>query len=679
MTEIDPNLIFQEPPAETPDLRFGFANQAAPNDANLIFQDSPATSPDLVFGGGSFAAPRRQVNIAATVRGGVKVNAICIPSRQATINATVGGVTVKAFGVAPVQAYAAVLVGGVTARAGAYYDIRVTPYLDARYLSGQQAAISRTSDNGGDWGVSKPSERQTDPAWELAKFNALENGESTKASLPIVSETDVLHTLGDGRTAATDTSMDIAKFVDTGRSSKYTTADPQRAFTSSGMQAGIFKVQSREDDWQGGVPRQTIRSGSIGKGVTNQGFNGLVSGWILAGRGKAGASKPPEPPKPPVPIKLPEVVTTHLLFQHPPITGMPVLIFGGVSGGVIPDTNTKIVPVRRVYIVINNASLRRVDGNIQLPVLGMSLSLDTDSWTWGFNASLAGSALSSIEPGNTNTPVEVEALINGVAYRALIERVSRSREFGKTDIKVQGRGKSALLDSPYAPSLNFNNSADRTAQQLMNDALTLNGASIGWSVDWGITDWLVPAGVFAHQGSYVGALNKIANAAGAYIQPSPVAQTVRVLPRYKAAPWEWDTITPDFELPADVTTTENTEWLWKPKYERVYVSGIENGVFAQVTKRGGTGALLAPMVTDELMTDVAAARQRGIAVLSDTGRIANITIKVPVLTETGIIPPGKFIRYVDGGTTRIGVVRSVGVDVSMPEIYQTLGVESHVI
>jgi hypothetical protein len=658
MADIDPNLIFQEPPAETPDLRFGFVNQAAPNDANLVFQDSPLTSPDLVFGGGSFTAPRRRVSIAATVRGEVKV---------------------KALGSQPVKTYAAVLVGGVNVSAGVYYDNRVTPYLDARFMTGQQAAISRTSDNGGDWGVSKSSERQAEPAWQPAKFGSLEQGESTKASLPMEREFDVLHTLGDGRTATTSTRTEIAKFVDTARSSKYTTADPLRAISASGMQAGIFKVQSRGQDWQGGVPRQTIKGGSIGKGIANQGHNGLQSGWILAGRGKAGVSKPPEPPKPPIPIKLPEVVTSHLLFQHPPITGIPTLIFGGLSGSVIPVTNTKIVPVRRVYIVINNASLRRVDGNIQLPVLGMSLSLDTDSWTWGFNASLAGTALSSIEPGNNNTPVEVEALINGVAYRALIERVSRSREFGKTDIKVQGRGKSALLDSPYAPSLNFNNEADRTAQQLMNDALTYNGASIGWSVDWGITDWLVPAGVFAHQGSYVGALNKIANAAGAYIQPSPVAQTVRVLPRYKAAPWEWDTITPDFELPADLTTTENTEWLWKPKYERVYVSGIENGVFAQVTKRGGTGALLAPMVTDELMTDVAAARQRGIAVLSDTGRIANITIKVPVLQETGIITPGKFIRYVDGGTTRIGVVRSVGVDVSMPEIYQTLGVESHVI
>ena len=98
-------------------------------------------------------------------------------------------------------------------------------------------------------------------------------------------------------------------------------------------------------------------------------------------------------------------------------------------------------------MVLNNASLRRVDGNIALPTFSMTLGLDADSWTWSFSASLPGRALSDLEPASSGAPVEVEALINGVAFRALVESIERSREFGKSDLRITGRGKTALLDA----------------------------------------------------------------------------------------------------------------------------------------------------------------------------------------------------------------------------------------
>ncbi len=70
-----------------------------------------------------------------------------------------------------------------------------------------------------------------------------------------------------------------------------------------------------------------------------------------------------------------------------------------------------------------------------------------------------------------------------------------------------------MLDAPYAPTLNLTNTQARTAQQIMLDVLTVNGVSLGWAVQWGLVDWLIPAGVFSHQGSYIGAINKIAAAA----------------------------------------------------------------------------------------------------------------------------------------------------------------------
>lgn len=363
-------------------------------------------------------------------------------------------------------------------------------------------------------------------------------------------------------------------------------------------------------------------------------------------------------------------------------TGGVHLILGGGPCSIHvppPSTETVVVPIRRVYMLINSASLRRVEGSIALPTFEMSLSLDTDSWTWGFSASLPGSTLSDLEPASSGAPVEVEALINGVAYRALVESISRSREFGRNELRVQGRGKTALLDSPYAPAMSFDNSAAaRTAQQLMGDVLSIGGVPIGWSVDWSLTDWLVPQGVFNHQGTYVSALNAIAGAAGGYVQPHASSQTVRVLSRYPSAPWDWSGVTPDYELPAAVTVREGIEWAERARYNRVFVSGVREGIVGQVTRTGTAGDLLAPMVTDPLITHADAARQRGRVILSNTGRVANVSLRLPVLPATGIITPGKFVRYTDGATTRLGIVRSVGVSVSMPEIWQTLGVETHV-
>ena len=92
------------------------------------------------------------------------------------------------------------------------------------------------------------------------------------------------------------------------------------------------------------------------------------------------------------------------------------------------------------------------------------------------------------------------ATVNGTAFHVLAKNLSRERVFGDASIRITGRGRSAALAAPYAPVMNFANTEQRSAQQLMEDVLTINGIPLGWTVDWALTDWLVPAGVFAKQG-----------------------------------------------------------------------------------------------------------------------------------------------------------------------------------
>jgi len=391
---------------------------------------------------------------------------------------------------------------------------------------------------------------------------------------------------------------------------------------------------------------------------------------------KPSAGRPPPivPPVDPCYIPSPDLLfaapwsaDTNLVFiceRHPPVD---------------PGTGeTVVVPVKRVYVVLNDVSLRRVDGDIPLPTFRMSMSLDVDSWTWSFQASLPTFALSSITPNSNGDPVELEASINGVPYRLLAESLSRDRSFGQESLSISGRGLAATLDAPYAPVLNFGNTGDRTAQQLMADVLSLNGVPLpDWSVDWQMEDWTVPGGIWTQQGSYIDGLKSIVEASGGYLQPVPSAKTVRALLRYPTAPWDWGDVTPDFEIPSAVATREGIEWVEKARYNRVFVSGIGAGVNGQVTRAGTAGDLVAPQITDSLILSAVPARRRGVAVLADTGRIATVSLRMPVLAETGVIPPGKFIRYVDAGVTRIGLTRSVSLDVGLPEVFQTIGIETH--
>lgn len=433
------------------------------------------------------------------------------------------------------------------------------------------------------------------------------------------------------------------------------------------------KRASRLGIWQGG--RRVTR----GQGSDFQSAQAECRGW----RGRYQDAVPPPAgisllvvPEPPAttPCYTP---STALLFAALAATDGHLLFICENHDNPPPAEEPVVVPIRRLYFVINNVTLHRVPDGAEVPVFSLSLSLDAASWTWGFEASLPASAESLVDPGAASGPVELLASVNGTAFRVLAENISRERIFGDASIRISGRGRNAVLAAPYAPVMTFSNTEGRTARQLMDDVLTINGVPLGWFVDWGLTDWNVPAGAFAHQGTWIEALAAIAGAAGGYLMPHPTAQSLRVRHRYPVAPWEWGSVTPDFVLPVDAVARESLRWLEKPAYNRVFVSGQGVGVLGQVTRAGTAGDVLAPMVVDALITETAAARQRGIAVLADTGRQIEVSLRLPVLAETGIIEPGAFVEYQDGSVTRLGLVRATQVQAGFPEVWQTLGVQAY--
>ena len=342
-----------------------------------------------------------------------------------------------------------------------------------------------------------------------------------------------------------------------------------------------------------------------------------------------------------------------------------------------PESPTIRIPVQEVYVVINSFSLVRADTAQAVDALDFSATLDADSWAWSWSATIPASQMSRVRSPELGEFVELIATLNGTALRLVVERLSRSRQFGSAALKISGRGRAAWLAEPHSPIVTVMNTETRTAQQLLNDALMLNGVSIGWSVDWQLEDWSVPAGAWSYTGTYIGAATRLAESGGGYVQADDALQTLHILPYYPVAPWLWEEETPEIALPEDVCTVEEIEWQDKPAYNAVWVVGQAQGRRDLVKRTGTAGDVLAPTVVDPLATDTIMTRQRGIRVIADTGRQVHLSLKLPILAATGIIKPGQLIEYSEQGETHLGLSRAVSVTYGFPEAWQTVKVETH--
>ena len=381
-----------------------------------------------------------------------------------------------------------------------------------------------------------------------------------------------------------------------------------------------------------------------------------------------------------VPPVLPEPCHPNLPAQ---------LIFKALAGNALPaqlhflccDTTEPelppakiIVPVRKAYVVLNEITLRRADNGVAFHALNFSMSLDYQSWTWSWSADLHPSDEPYIGRDADGFPAIVEATINGVPVRLRMLPQAFNQPFLPKRIKVGGKGLGAVLSDRWAPEQTFSNPQDRTAQQLMADVLSVNGVPLGWNIDWGIDDWLVPADTWSIQGRYIDGVQDIANSVGAYIQPHNTAPTLRVLPEYPVAPWHWADVTPDFDLPAGVAVVVDREPQFKSDFNAVWISGVKSGSVSGPFGRTGTAKdKYAPQVVHPLITSATAHRQRGLAVISNTGTPAQVTLNMQVLPETGLILPGKFVRY--AGVT--GLVRGTSINWSRPALRQQLTLETH--
>lgn len=338
-----------------------------------------------------------------------------------------------------------------------------------------------------------------------------------------------------------------------------------------------------------------------------------------------------------------------------------------------------------VIFVTNSVSLTRSDDGREIKLLGFSVGIDSNSYTWSFSATVPLSELSKVDTAHEQR-IGVEFTCNGNLWRFILDSCDDSVSFGESSLTIKGKSRAMLLAHPYAQQRGFKFDTGMSARQIADAELNRNGVASGFTLDWqlaGVNGWNVPANTYSYTGKTpINSLQWIAEAAGGFINADMSADVLHVLAHYPIPSWEWAAQTPSIELPMSLITSRSRGRINKPAYNGVTIYGEnDNGIGALIKRTGTSGGYQPPMVTSDLMTDTAAAISRGKMILSDTGDIGNIGISMPLHSDFGVLKPSTLIG-VNDGEQWVGMVRGTTITGRLSsnralEIDQSIDVERH--
>ncbi|MGP5436558.1 hypothetical protein [Psychrobacter alimentarius] len=360
-------------------------------------------------------------------------------------------------------------------------------------------------------------------------------------------------------------------------------------------------------------------------------------------------------------------------------------VYGYLALTAKENDGTNPQPQTGVIFVTNSVSLVRSDDGREIKLLGFSVGIDSNSYTWSLSATVPLSELSKVNTAHEQQ-IGVDFMCNGNLWRFILDGCDDSASFGESSLTIKGKSRAMLLAGPYSSQRGFKYDTPMSARQIAEDELNRNGVPSGFTLDWqlaGINGWNVPANTYSYSNKTpINSLQWIAEAAGGFINAHMSEDIIHVLANYPIPSWEWSDQTPLLTLPISLITSRSRGRVNKPAYNGVTLYGENEGGIGALVKRTGTsGGYQPPMITSDLMTDTAAAISRGKMILSDTGDIGNIGISMPLHSDFGVLKPSTLIG-VNDGESWIGMVRGTTITGRLSsnqalEIDQSIDVERH--
>lgn len=330
-------------------------------------------------------------------------------------------------------------------------------------------------------------------------------------------------------------------------------------------------------------------------------------------------------------------------------------------------TPIAIIPsgaVRRCYLMNNLVTFTRVSDQAPVQAKSISIGTDFDSFCFSLSTDLGSQdAVDLLQPTDSG-PVPVAIGINGHDFVVQAESWSPARRFAGSSGQAGGRSLSAELAPPEAATLTYIETSARNAQQIAAAALEYTG----WTLDWQMVDWLIPANVFScHEQTPLQIIKTLAEAGGGFVQSDMESKTLIVKPRFSVMPWDWETATPDIIIPENMMTHINGEWTPRPAYNAAFVSGtVAGGISMKLTRSGTAGDAAAGLVTNPLFTATEVCLAAGKKILAESGKWMKVSCGLPVMTTPevpGVLFPGMLVS-VTGVNPWRGMVASVNVTAS---------------
>lgn len=345
---------------------------------------------------------------------------------------------------------------------------------------------------------------------------------------------------------------------------------------------------------------------------------------------------PPEPPEPPVYVP-PPGDQVGLAFRCPAYKG---------PGDQVAIPFRRFQCMRSGIMIHNTITCTNITTGQGCEVMDLEIRGDIESFTDGLTAQIPYHAAEILDDG----PVEMEFGVNGLTFLMLVEAVTRDSAWDSNrgrsgTITVRGRSVSAELDEPYSAPRSRLETETRTALQLMQQELPVDGS---WTISahpaW--TNWTVPGGTWSYTDlTPLRAITRIAAASGAVIQQVPGARELRIVPRYPVDPWKQADTEAELEIDYGLVQAQTVEFEAAALANGVYVAGeTADGVLVRAIRQGTAGAPWLDIVTDPLITDAQAGLQRARAELGATGRRDLVQLTIPVATgedDPGLVRPGR--------------------------------------
>ncbi|SEG11908.1 hypothetical protein [Marinobacterium lutimaris] len=311
--------------------------------------------------------------------------------------------------------------------------------------------------------------------------------------------------------------------------------------------------------------------------------------------------------------------------------------------------------IREVYIFMPSITLYRTPDGTEIEATNVTWSTDTDSWGWRFNATLADPSQKALLKADSNGPREIACEINGHTFTGMVRGCAPTRDFANGEtVTIRGVSLSGWLSDPHAPARSKLITAPYTASQLAE----LELQNTGWTLDWQAQDWLIPAGAYSYETlTPIGAIKRLAESIGAFVMSDPASKTLIVKSRHPVSPHLWSNAGTQLDaiLPADLVQQISSDNTSRPAYNRAIVAGgINGGVIVTVTRDGTAGDVLAPQITDNLITHQNAGYERGRVEIGKGGvwETMNLTTWLTQQGEApGLILPGYLVELQDTAET----------------------------